>query len=781
MKILIVDDDELHGRSVRDLLAAHNYPADVATSGVAGLEKLQAAVETNAPYQVLILDLHIPDYPGTRVLQEVRRRGYDCKTIILSGESELESITPILKLGAIDYIRKPFSPSQLINSVSNAVSRYALEQEHALMQQEAQDSAQLYEFLLNASPDLIYMLDPDGHFRFANTRLSNIFQVDTNALLGQPWRVLFNADPQLAEQLNHLVNERRTGLRATMSEEFSYTTDVGSQHTLELSAIGLYENRQANEQEQSFVGTYGVIRDVTESKRTRQALIQSQRKFYSLFVDSPDAMYIADVASGEIRERNPQFLSIRNSMGADDDTTDGFLWGSPSMRREFIQALKQNQGPLPWRFERDVQGEQRQLEIHARLLELEGQPTIIGTLRDRTEEHRAEQDRLQIQRQLQQAGRMEAIGQVAGGIAHDFNNILASIIGYTELVMNARHRLDTEQVDQYLHEVVTAGQRARDLISQMLTFTRAKRVEETYIDAKSTVEDVSRMLRAAVPSTIELETVFADDITPLAIAPVQLQQIIINLLINARDAIDSHGRIVVEASNVQANEVCQTCGQAIEGAYVAIKVSDTGHGIDPEIIDEICKIYFSTRDPEVGTGIGLWVVNNIVHEHDGHLTITSRPGEGTEFTVYLPAQAVSSVVDAPTNSARVPRIDGRILVVDDEVSVANFIAEVLRDRGYPTVVFSDSSEAMEYLEENLSRVSLLLADGKMPMVSGVDLARYVKEQVPDIPVIFITGFAEVYDEARLGRLGVDRYLRKPFSIDEMINVVTELVGESAAV
>lgn len=721
---------------------------------------------------MVVLDLHIPDLPGVEVLRKMGEAELHCKTIVLSGEKELSSVAPILNLGALDYLAKPFEPNQLLKSVSNAISRYALERENARMQTEANENAKLYEFLLNASPDLVYMLDPAGNFQFANSQLSSLFAHDSHTLIGESWDTLFADDTALCEQLKNRINERRTGLRATTREEFEYVSALGTKHALELSAIGLYEKEDGRQGD--FIGSYGVIRDITEAKQTRQQLQQSQRKFYSLFVDSPDAVFISEIETGRIMERNPQFMALRASVGASDETNDHFLWDDAETRQAFISALEQTPNLLEWNIETEFATGTHYFEIRARHLELEGDPCLIATVRDRTLDRKAELDRLAIQRQLQQASRMEAIGQVAGGIAHDFNNILASIIGYAELVMNVRERLDGEKIDKYLEEVVTAGHRAKDLISQMLTFTKAQRGDTQTIDVTQTISDVSRMLRAAIPASIELDTRFDEDLYPVAIDPVQLQQIIINLLINARDAISGTGNITVSAYNTNVEYTCDSCGKSISGERVAIDVQDTGHGIPDDILTQIFEMYFTTRAPETGTGFGLWVVNNLVHEHHGHITVKTQVGEGTCFTIHLPKETETAVSSA-IPSVPVPRTHGRIVVVDDEVSVANFIGEVLRDRGYPTVVFTESPKALEYLQNNIEHVSLLLTDGSMPLISGLELAEFAKREVPDLPIVFITAYSQ--HERELEQLGVERFLRKPFRIDEMIETVRELIEE----
>jgi len=741
------------------------------------LATLRQADADKSPYQVLILDLHIPDLSGISILHGVNDSGLKVKTIVLSGESELATVTPILQLGAIDYLRKPFDARQLINSVRNALSRFQLEQENLRMSAAAAENAELYEFLLNASPDLVYMLDAQGCFKFVNHQLENIFDIDLASLNGKTWTSLFEGHQALAHKLVHHIDERRTGVRATVAEEFDFTSSVGNKHILELSAIGLYEGRSRDDIG-SFLGTYGIVRDITESRRTRRQLQQSQRKFYSLFVDSPDAVFISRLDNGDIIESNPQFVNIRGAIDNAHDTTDKFLWDEVESRQRFVNSLPDNAEYQEWMFDKNIQGEKHFFEARARYLELEGERYMIATLRDRTHERRAEQDRLALQQQLQQAGRMEAIGQVAGGIAHDFNNILASIIGYAELVMNARGRLAEDQVDQYLDEVVTAGHRAKDLIAQMLNFTRAQGGDTTAIDVTKTITDVSRMLRAAIPSTIELNTTFADDLPAAMVDPIQLQQIIINLLINARDAITGNGRIEMSVYGTQTPATCQTCGEQTAAGSVVVAVKDNGHGIDANILDRIFEMYFTTRASDNGTGFGLWMINNLVHEHGGHITIDSAVGKGTEFKIYLsnahtPAETVNML------SVPVPQINGRIVVVDDEVSVANFIGEVLRDRGFPTVVFTESPEAMNYLKKYGDEIALLLTDGAMPLISGLELAEFAKAQNPALPIIFITAFTQSTDTQALERIGVDKYLQKPFSIEEMISAIHEFTTQTS--
>lgn len=772
LKILIVDDDVQHGESVKHLLLASDFPtADIATSGVEGLQRLREAYEDTVGFDILILDLNIPDLSGVEILQAINELQIRIKTVVLSGEHELDSVTPILKLGASDFIRKPFQAQELISAINNAYARHTLEQDNALMQRQATERAKLYEFLLNAAPDLVYMLDAEGRFRFINKRLNRIFDADLAALDGHPWQDLFSQRSELVDALEHQFNERRTGLRATVACEFDYETSVRTRHTLELSSIGLY-NRDRDESE--FMGTYGIVRDVTEARRTAQQLKQNQQKFYSLFAESPDAVFISRLGDGEIIEGNQNFARISERLRPAATGTDHFLWGPQQPREQFIRELEK-QPNVEWQLQHDVDDRTLFFEIRGRRLLIEGQPCLLATLRDRTRERQAEQDRLMLEQQLQQAGRMEAIGQIAGGIAHDFNNILASIIGYAELILNVRSRLPTEQVDQYLEQVVTAGHRARDLISQMLTFTRAQMGEVSSVDVTSTIEEVSRMLRAAIPSTIDVRTQSDLNLPETYVDPIQIQQVIINLLINARDAIDGTGVIDIRVRQSTGGATCHTCGKSIHSENVVIEVEDSGHGIDEVLRERIFDMYFTTREPGQGTGLGLWLINKLIHQHEGHITLDSEPGTGTTFRVYVPTVKSAKPEQPIPSQVPTPRIQGRIVVVDDEVSVANFIGEVLRDRGYPAVIFTDSSQAREYLDSHIDQVALLLTDGYMPVMSGVELIDHARAQRADLPVIFISGFTAQLDAQALRNKGVNAILEKPFGIDEMLTAVGDAI------
>ena len=757
-QVLVVDDDARHAASVRELLSAHGYSVEFEVEGARGLSRIKAD-----PIDVLILDLDMPNMSGIDVLKAIGSDSNGLKTIVVSGESHVEKVTPILRLGAYDYLPKPYEPEQLLASVRNAITRTRLERENRAMLSEKDATNRRDAFLINASPDLIYMLDVAGRFTFVNSQLRDIFGYNSDSLLGRDWSQLVS--PDVRPLLQHHLDERRTGQRATQHLEFEYRDPRGRLHIIELSAMGLYEGTRPKADQ--FAGTYGILRDVTESRRTARALAQSQQKFYALFMNSPDAVFISRLSDGHLIEANDNFARMMEELGAGQNKADGSVWGDPAQRALFVDGLTRSPRRHQMMLEREFLGQRRHFQVTGRTLDIDHEPCLIASLEDVTAQKQSEQDRLNLETQLQQASKMEAIGQLAGGIAHDFNNILASIIGYTELSLAAPPAVDPTQVQGYLHEVIAAGQRARDLISQMLTFTRAHRGKPVVIKVSDSIAEVSRMLRAAIPKTIHMETSAAADEPAVEIDPVQLQQVVLNLLINARDAISGNGRIDVRVARVEAAGRCASCDAQLRGEFVEIAVADTGHGISEELLPRIFDMFVSTRAPGSGTVIGLWLIHTLVHEYEGHITVATSP-RGTTFRVLLPVERCGA--DA-TPAEVLP--EGRILVVDDEVSVGNFIGEVLRNAGFQALVFNDSAAAFEYIGSHHDDLALILTDQSMPQVSGLELAELARSLKDPPPVVIITGYADKADKGRIDELGVAKVLSKPFRIEDLLDAVRQ--------
>lgn len=369
--ILILDDDEAHAASVRELLRMNGYEAEASTDVARSMQRLKAG-----EFQVLVLDIKMPGISGLDVLEFISDNDIQIKTIVLSGETSVSNVTPILRLGAYDYLPKPYEPQQLLTSVANAAERYRLECENRAMAAKAEADHALHEFLITASPDLIYVLDDEGRFTFVNKPVSQIFDGAPRNVAGMPWQDVVG--PDLAEVLRYHIDERRTGNRATRHFEFEYRPNPHTTRILEFSATGLYEDRDGTGSGK-FVGTYGVLRDVTEARRTARELAQSRLKFYGLFMDSPDASYIARLQDGRLLEANESFRNIQERLGVKGENTDAFLFPSHETRLEFIRRVAASAEPKTIALDRETLEGTYHLELTAKALTLNDEPCQVGS------------------------------------------------------------------------------------------------------------------------------------------------------------------------------------------------------------------------------------------------------------------------------------------------------------------------------------------------------------------------------------------------------------------
>ncbi|WP_366557530.1 MASE3 domain-containing protein [Rhodoferax sp.] len=396
--------------------------------------------------------------------------------------------------------------------------------------------------------------------------------------------------------------------------------------------------------------------------------------------------------------------------------------------------------------------------------------------RDRSERVQAAAVKQDLERQLQQSQKMQALGQLTGGIAHDFNNILAAILGYSNLALDRFVPDKQSKLATYLREVIGASERARDLVAKMLTFTRTQpNASADVISPSVVIAEVLAMMRPSIPSSIQLKSRIDDELH-IRMDAGELNQMLVNLIINARDAVEGLGMIEIRLHRVEIKgQICASCQQRLAGAYLALEVSDNGSGIAPEHLPRLFDPFFTTKDIGKGTGLGLSMVQGILRRSGGHIVVESQLGRGSRFQLLFPIALPADV------SPGVPQSDPKakfgmgqhIWVVDDEPAVARFFGELLENWGYSVRLFNDPAEVLAAFEAGVNDIDLLITDQTMPGLSGVALALRLHSVRPNLPIVLCTGYSDGIDRSDVLRHGIRRYFSKPVLPHELLNAIAE--------
>ena len=400
--------------------------------------------------------------------------------------------------------------------------------------------------------------------------------------------------------------------------------------------------------------------------------------------------------------------------------------------------------------------------------------TVLEVSRNVTEREISRQRELQLQEDLIQARKMESVGTLAGGIAHEFNNILSIIMGNNELIMDELPEGDPSRENS--EEIRTASFRAREIVKQLLTFSRQDNASKSPIDMRSIVKDSLKLIRSTTPTNIEISDVIPPDCSPIVGNATQINQILINLCNNAADSLPvTGGRIHIELSNTHIDENINHSPQALtSGKYVKIQVSDNGHGMDKTTLERIFEPYFTTKDVGKGSGIGLAVVHGIIQNHGGSIVCESAENRGTTFTILLPAHE-NPVKDNTLEQRKLPGGDENILFVDDEPSIAKLGKLNLRNLGYNAVSSTDPVEALKWIEAEPHRFDLVISDVAMPAMTGDQMIKKILEIRPDMPTIICTGYSARMSEEEAYESGINAFLMKPLKKSDLAIKVRQVL------
>lgn len=623
---------------------------------------------------------------------------------------------------------------------------------------------EIYRSLLASTPDAAVVYDMEGRAQYVNDSFTRMFGWSRDEVIGAP--LDFVPDSQREPTMAVLQSVVEGGIPCSGLETKRLTRD-GRLLDVHISGARYHdtEGRPA--------GLFVMIRDISERKRAESDLRQSEEKYRTIIENIEEGYYEIDhegymvfcneslakilgYTRTELIGMNCSELVEEGGVGAMFDNLKGVAETGRSSEVSGWELIRKD-------------GAKKLIEASVSLIRSgDGGPCgFRGIIRDITR-------RKSLEDRLYQAQKMEAIGTLAGGIAHDFNNILYAIMGYTELA------LDDAAVESRLHsnlkQVLGATNRAKDLVKQVLTFSRQQEQARRPTQIASIAKETVKFLRASIPSTIEILLSIGSQLGMVMADPTQMHRVLMNLCTNAAHAMrEKGGTMTVILDQVQiGSEYDSRHLEVLPGTYQRITVSDKGHGMTPEVTERIFEPYFTTKEPGEGTGLGLAVVHGIVKSHEGTITVYSEPGLGSSFSVYLP------VIERSTRSEHVfPEVpktgNERILLVDDELAIVQIGKQMLERLGYRVEIRTSSIEALELFRVRSGEFDLVITDLTMPNMIGTDLAMELMKIRKNIPVILCTGFSELITEERALAMGIRALMAKPILKKKMAETVRRVL------
>ncbi|MGM0453764.1 MAG: PAS domain-containing hybrid sensor histidine kinase/response regulator [Thermodesulfobacteriota bacterium] len=614
----------------------------------------------------------------------------------------------------------------------------------------------------------IVAVDADGCVAYANQAWADMHGQVRDEIVG--WHIKrFHSEEQFKQEVRPFTEI--VARKGSHSCEISHIRADGTPFPTHMTAS---LQKDADDQSDGFIG---VAADISEQKKVEDALRASEIKFRHLFSLSPEPITVSDL-TGRIYEVNEKFCRLtgysrRRVIGK----TALDLGFTPEKWQQIIHALT-TEGEVAGH-EIDFYAENQQkhhMLIFAKLIEIKDEFVVLSVLHDITEQRRLE-DR------LRESQKLEAIGTLAGGIAHDFNNILSAILGYVELSMLKTDR--NHKVFSYLDQVLKAANRAKDLVRQILSVSRQSEQQNKPVHVQPVVEDVLKLMRASLPSSVEIREQIDRQTGPIMADTGQIHQVLMNLCTNAGQSMnEGGGTLTVGLDTVKIGPADISPDFDISpGAYARITVCDTGHGMSADVEKRIFDPYFTTKVKGMGTGLGLAVVQGIVKKQGGTVTVSSKIGEGTEFAIYLPIiqKIGAEEKEAPASIAPedVPGGDEKILLVDDEAAIVDTGQQMLEHLGYTVRACANSSEALSAFREQPDKYDLVITDMTMPDMTGDELSRQIMAIRADIPVLLCTGYNPRIDKQSARAMGIKAFVFKPINLKNLAATIRGVLDDPA--
>jgi PAS domain S-box-containing protein len=713
-------EDSANDAALTEALLLSEWP-DCRIAKVDSRADYLRALELGA-FDLIISDYAMPDFDGLAALEIARTACPDKPFIFMSGTLGEERAIEALHRGATDYVVKD-RPGRLVPAIRLALARVEEKRDRHRIEEALRQNQQRFQAITENVADMISVIDAEGRSLYRNPAYRDLFGDAGDQLGDAPFSRIHPEDRERVRAvLNRII---LTGAKHRL--EYRYQLPDGAVHHIEAAGSVIRDTGG------KVLNVLVVSRDITERKRSEEQV----RELAALLEKTQDAIYVRDL---------DQHITYWNS-GAER------LYGWKAdeiLGRRAVELLYKAETPELLEIRRTVMtkgewsGELRQLTRSGRevvvlarrtlLRDSEGRPVSILNLNTDVTEQR------QLQAQLLRNQRLESIGTLTGGIAHDLNNVLSPImIGASLLshwVIDARAR-------STLEAMTTSARHGAALVRQLLTFARGTEGERSLVQPGVLLADFAGLLHQSLPRSVHLAISTAPDCWPVLGDVTQLQQVLLNLSLNARDAMPQGGKLAITTCNVVVDEAfARRLPAGAPGAHLRISVSDTGSGMSAEIIEKIFDPFFTTKAPGKGTGLGLSTVRGIIKGHGGFIDIDSEVGRGSTFHLYFPMFRPVSPPAAPTGHLPVGRGE-TILVVDDDPGMRDLMQSLLDMKGYQTLLACDGVDALKVFTENPDRIAAVVTDMFMPVMNGASLIVAIRAIRPALPVIAVTGLGDL--------------------------------------
>jgi len=758
IRILHLDDSPLDAELILGKLEAGGLVCEI--THVDNRQSFEAAL-VNGQFQIVLCDYNLPDYDGISALKLVREKNSVTPVMLISGSIGEEDAVKCLQHGATDYLLK-----QRLDRLPTAVKRALTEAEEFRKRQEAEEQIREQAALLDQARDAIYVRDMEQRIVYWNKGAERLYGWLAEEAIGKRADELFSTD----STSRHAEARRLILEKGEWMGELCQSTKGGKEIIVESRRTLLHDGKGAPK------SVLVINTDVTERKLAAMALAESEERFRQLAEQSSEVFWFVSLNPQRVTYLSPAVEKVLG-LKAEQIYQNSDVWmdaihpdDQERVRAEWKACLL---GMTP-RFESEYRIIRKDRSVG--LVLATGTPIcdasgaiirVGGMARDITERKRAESQMLRTQR-------LESIGTLAGGVAHDLNNALAPILMSAELL-----KMEYPDSSKIIDMVETSAKRGADMVRQLLTFAKGVEGARLLIQPAHLLKEMEKIIRGTFPKSIQLRAAYAGNLQTIMGDSTQLHQVLLNLCVNARDAMPNGGTLTLAAENTEIDEAyASSVAEARPGNYVLWRITDTGTGIPPELLERIFEPFFSTKGPDKGTGLGLSTVIGIVKSHGGFVRVYSVPNQGTTFSVFLPAAGADTQAEEAEKITDAFRGNGEtILVADDEQTVRQAARAVLTSLNFNVVTAGDGTEALIQVAEKRSELRAVITDLHMPHMDGLAFVRALKRMLPDVGIIIASGRLDERETKEFKSLGISAILEKPFTQDKLVEALKVVFQE----